>query len=328
MNFIMEKLKNDGAPVPCLFYPIIKKKNLSVAEILLDSQKQADLLFKIGEEVPSGAVVRMTELWCEAAAFGMECKIGEDDFPSLGQPLVSEPEEFEALQVPALDSEPLRSMIEAVRLAAPRIKKPLIVGVTGPYTLGSVLNGSENFMMNCLADPEAAEKLLVKITGFLVEYISAYKAAGASAVMIAEPSAAMISPAMMEEFSNSYLEKIISALQDDHFSVLYHNCGNVTAHFEVIAALPAHGFHFGSDVDLCKALELTGNDRLVMGNVDPRSFLGTDGSEIEASVRSLTEKYSAFENWRLSTGCDLSPSASPKGIQAFFEAASQGRQTR
>lgn len=325
MNFMMEKLKNDHAPVPCLFYPMIKKKNLSVAEILSDSRKQADLLLEIDKEIPSGAVVRMTELWCEAAAFGMECSIGEDDFPALGEPLFSEPDEFENLQVPSLDREPLRSMIEAVRLAAPRMEKPLIVGVTGPYTLGSVLNGSEDFMMNCMTEPEAVEEFLIKITDFLVEYSSAYKAAGASAVMIAEPSTAMVSPAMMKEFSNSYLEKIISALQDDHFSVLYHNCGSVNAHLEVISALPVHGFHFGSDVDLSKVLELMGTDRLVMGNIDPRSFLGTDGSKIEASVRSLLEKYSAFENWRLSTGCDLSPSASPEGIQAFFESASQNQ---
>ena len=321
MNSIMEKMKNNHAPVPCLFYPVIKKKNLSVAEILSDSRKQADLLFEIAEEVPSGAVVRMTELWCEAAAFGMECKIGEDDFPALGEPLCSEPDELKNLQVPSLDSEPLYSMIEAVRLAAPRMEKPLIVGVTGPYTLGSVLNGSEDFMMNCLTDSDEVGGFLEKITGFLIGYISAYKSAGASAVMIAEPSAAMISPAMMEEFSNSYLEKIISALQDDHFSVLYHNCGSVNAHLEVISALPVQGFHFGSDVDLSKALELIGNDRLVMGNIDPRSFLGTNGSGIEDSVRSLMEKYSSFENWRLSTGCDLPPSASWEGIQAFFEGA-------
>lgn len=322
MNVIMEKLKNNRQSVLCLFYPIIKEKSLSVAEILSDSEKQAELLVEIAKKYPVGAVVRMAELWCEAAAFGMKCEIKEDDFPKLGEPLFSEAEELEEVQIPSLDCDVLRPMIEAVRLAVPQMEKPLIVGVTGPYTLGSVLNGSEDFMMNCLMDPDAVGDFLEKITNFLIKYISAYKVAGACAVMIAEPSTAMISPAMMEEFSNTYLEKIVNELQDDKFSIVYHNCGIVNAHLETIAELPVDGFHFGSDVDLAKALELIESGKLVMGNVDPRHFMGVSVSRIEQSVYSLMDKFSFVENWRLSTGCDLSPSASMKGIQAFLTVCS------
>ncbi len=212
-------------------------------------------------------------------------------------------------------------LIEAVMLAAPQMDKPLIVGATGPYTLASVLNGSENFMMNCMMEPHAVHKFLEKITDFLISYISVYKSAGASAVILAEPSIAMISPAMTDEFSNNYINKIIEELQDDSFSIIYHNCGAVNSHIDIISQLNADGFHFGSDVNLDIALEKIGNNKLVMGNIDPRLLISDNRAEIENVVMTLMEKYSSHGNWRLSTGCDLSPGIYPGNIDAFFDAA-------
>lgn len=321
MNAFLEKVSRHNQPIPCLFYPMAGKMRIPLAELLADGEKQKQVLVAIAETYPVGAVVRMTELWCEAAAFGMECHISENDFPQLGKPLFADVNELATVQVPQAVNTVTKPLIDAVRLAAPNLGKPLVVGATGPYTLGSVLCGSEDFMMHCMMEPDTVHPFLEKITAFLVEYIGIYKAAGAAAVMLAEPSTSMISPDMMVEFSNAYINKIVAPLQDDSFSVIYHNCGAVNKHLETIAALGVDAFHFGSDVDLGRAIACIGGGKVVMGNVDPRLFISGSPADIAKAADTLLAQYSALGQWRLSTGCDLSPSASLANIDAFLQAS-------
>ena len=75
-------------------------------------------------------------------------------------------------------------------------------------------------------EPDAVHTVLEKATEFLIDYISAFKEAGADGVVIAEPLAGLLSPKMNREFSVPYFEKIVKSVQTDEFSVIYHNCGN------------------------------------------------------------------------------------------------------
>lgn len=259
----------------------------------------------------------MTELWCEAASFGMEVTYPENDFPKLGSAIVSEADEFENVAMPEAVNKITKPLIEAVQLAKPRMDKPLIVGVTGPFTLASVLNSSEDFMVNAMTEPEMTLAFLERLTVFLINYINEYKKAGADGIIIAEPSVAMISPDMADEYSNTYIEKIITAVQTDDFSVIYHNCGAVNSHLEVIAKLSAHGFHFGCEVDLKTAMSIIPNNRLIMGNIDPQLFLSSSG--LQEKITQIKSICSGYSNFVLSTGCDLSPNATEENMTTFFK---------
>ena len=321
MNNVIKNLMSAKGAAPCLFYPVAKEMGIPLQEVLSDSRKQTDVLLRIADAWPVSAVIRMTELWCEAAAFGMPCTMDDMDFHKLGAAVYSDSASLQSAVVPAPVNNTTAPLIEAVRLAAPQLNKPLIVGITGPYTLGSVLNGAGEFMMNAMMEPDVTHAFLEKITAFLIDYALEYKKAGANGVIMAEPSVAMISPDMVEDLSNPYIEKIISAVQDDSFSVIYHNCGAVNSHLKAIATLSAHAFHFGSDVDLNLALHVVASDRLVMGNLDPRRFLTATPDDIEAETRALLTQYAAFENYVCSTGCDLSPSAQLDCVSRFCNTA-------
>ncbi len=303
-----------------MFYPIAKEMNVSVKELLTNSVTQKNALLTIAKNYPAAAVIRMTELWCEAASFGMAVSFPDNDFPELGPALFDEADTLEDVWIPGVINEWTRPLIEAVALARPELNEPLIVGVTAPYTLASVLNGSENFMVNCMTEPECAHSFLQKLTDFLITYIGEYKKAGANAVMLAEPSVGMISPDMADTFSNAYIEKIINAVQDDQFSLIYHNCGTVNPHLENISKLSAHSFHFGSDTDLKKVIETISKDRLIMGTLDPRLFIeGANAKDnIRVKIKEMKALYSGYENFVLSTGCDLSPAASLDRIALIF----------
>src|SRR5690554_5004292 len=155
MGSFTEQVHNKkAAVVPCLFYPVAKKQGIPISQLLSDSKVQANLLMDISNNYPVKAIIRMTELWCEAASFGVTCEITDNDFPKLGDPICSNVNDFENIKIPQIENEVTEPLINAVDLAVPHLEKPLIVGVTGPYTLCSVLNGSENFMMNCMLVPD------------------------------------------------------------------------------------------------------------------------------------------------------------------------------
>ena len=103
--------------------------------------------------------------------------------------------------------------------------------------------------------------------------------------------------------------------------MIYHNCGAVNQHLGVLSQLNANGFHFGNEVDLDLAFSSIGDDKLIMGNIDPRLFISGTPEGIQKETARLQTKYCAHGNWMLSTGCDLSPSASLDNIDAFLETA-------
>lgn len=304
--------------VPCLFYPVTKKHGVSISQLLSDSKTQANLLIDISQNYPVNAVMRMTELWCEGASFGVPCEITDDDFPKLGEPIYTDVNKLEDVKTPQIENEVTEPLINGVRLAVPHLDKPLIVGVTGPYTLASVLNGSENFMMNCMMAPDQVHGFLNKITEYLIDYVSAYKSVGSAGVILAEPSASMVSPEMMAQFSNVYIQKIIKEVQDDSFSIIYHNCGSVNKHLETISHLDVDAFHFGNEVDLSLAFDLIDKNKFIMGNIDPRLFITSTPDIIEEKTIQLIQNYGRNDNFILSTGCDLSPDASIENLERFF----------
>jgi len=106
--------------------------------------------------------------------------------------------------------------------------RPVLAGVIGPFSLAGRLMDVTEAMIYYYEEPEMVALLLDKVTEFLISYCKAYKEAGANGIVIAEPLAGMLSPALSEEFSAPYVKRIIDAVQDDEFIVIYHNCGDAT----------------------------------------------------------------------------------------------------
>jgi uroporphyrinogen decarboxylase len=103
----------------------------------------------------------------------------------------------------------------------------------------------------------------------------AYKEVGANGIVMAEPVAGLLSPTLEKEFSSPYIKKIVDAVQDDNFIVIYHNCGdNVPKMLDSILTTGAAAYHFGNAVDMeSDIITKVSSDVLVMGNVDPAGVL-------------------------------------------------------
>ena len=136
-------------------------------------------------------------------------------------------------------------------LAAKKITdRPVFAGVIGPFSLAGRLTDVTEAMIYCYEEPEMMHTVLEKASAFLIDYIKAYKEAGADGIVMAEPLAGLLSPDLAEEFSARYVKKINDAVKDEDFIVIYHNCGNTAIlTIDSILSTGADAYHFGNAID-------------------------------------------------------------------------------
>ena len=309
--------------LPILSFPATSKMGVSVGELVKDSELQARAMATVASSTDTLAAISLMDLSVEAEAFGAEVRFADDEVPVVLGQLVCDEEGAKELRVPALDEGRAAMCAEGIRLAKERITdKPLIAGMIGPYSLAGRLMDVTEIMYLCFDEPDTVHIVLQKATEYLIAYGRSFKEAGADGIMMAEPLAGILNPTLAEEFSEPYVKRIIEALQDESFAVIYHNCGNaVMGMLDGIFSLGAAAYHFGNAVDIAEILEKAPADIICMGNIDPVAQFteGTPESMTEA-VKELMAKCGGYKNFIPSSGCDIPARAKWENIDAFFAA--------
>ncbi len=315
-------------PLPLLSFPAAQLVGANVYEFTHDAALQARGIAEVARRTDAAAAVCMMDLSVEAEAFGCTLLAPADEVPTVTGILISDEDEARALPVPNVGTARTGLYVEAARLAKLAVTdRPVLAGIIGPFSLVGRLMDVSEALMNCIADEDFVYAALEKTTAFLVEYAKAYKAAGADGIVMAEPLAGLLSPALETEFSAPYVKAIIDAVQDESFAIIYHNCGpNTPKMTESLYRNGAAAYHFGDAVDLCELLGGMPADRPVMGNISPSEcFAGGTPAEMYAATTALLERAGTHSNFVLSSGCDIPMHASWENIDAFFAAAKDFR---
>lgn len=310
-------------PLPILSFPCVQLLDVSVRDLVASSELQAKGMEAVANRVNSAATVSMMDLSVEAEAFGSQIMFTDDEVPTVIGAIVSNEKEAEALRVPEVGEGRTGVYVDAVAKAVEAITdRPVFAGVLGPFSLAGRLMGVTDAMFFCYDEPDMVHTILSKVTQFTISYCNAYKAVGANGVMMAEPLGGLLSPAMAEEFSHTYVKKIIEAVQTEKFAVIYHNCGdNVAWMKDGIYSMGAMGYHFGDAVTMADMLSGAPNDALVMGNVSPaQQFRAGTPESIRESTLRIMDVCCGNANFVVSSGCDIPPQTSWKNIDSFFTA--------
>ena len=219
-----------------------------------------------------------------------------------------------------------KESIDAIREALTLITdRPVLAGVIGPFSLAGRLVSVTESMLYCYDEPDMMHTVLEKTTEFITKYILAYKAVGAHGVVIAEPLAGLLSPALAQEFSGDYCKRIVDAVKDEGFAVVYHNCGNTAnVTLDSIFSCGANAYHFGNAVKMEEIMEKAPSNIICMGNVSPaEQFRGGTPESVRAATLDVMEKCCKYPNFVISSGCDIPPLSSWDNIDAFFAAVDE-----
>ncbi len=308
--------------LPILSFPCVSLLDITVRELISDSDLQAKGMKAVADRTDALASVSFMDLSVEAECFGATVSVSDDEVPTVKGRLINDMDEAEALAVPCVGDKRTHLYIDAIKKASAEITdRPVLAGMIGPFSLAARLLDVSEIMMDCYDDPDMVHLVLEKVTLFLVNYAKAYKAAGANGIVMAEPVAGLLSPMLEEEFSSPYIKKIVDAVQEDDFVVIYHNCGdNVSKMLDSILSTGCAAYHFGNAVDMEKdIIAQVPTDTVVMGNIDPAGILRMSSPEkVREETLALLDKCAKYPNFVLSSGCDMPPMTPWENIDAFF----------
>ena len=312
--------------LPILSFPSVSLMDITVRELISDSDRQAQGMKMVAERVNAAAAVSLMDLSVEAECFGSTIRVSDEEVPTVIGHIVSDEDEANALEVPTVGSARSGLYVDAIRKAVEIITdRPVLAGIIGPYSLAARLLDVTEIMMLCYDEPDMVHIVLEKATAFLVEYAKAYKAAGANGIVMAEPVAGLLSPALEEEFSSPYVKQIVDAVQDDNFIVVYHNCGDNTPRMtESILSTGSAAYHFGNAIDMAAMMAKFPADVVVMGNVDPAGVLRQGTPElVRTATLDVMNKCCSYPNFLISSGCDIPPATPWENVDAFFAAVEE-----
>ena len=322
--------QKEVAAIPVMTHPGIEQNGNTVREAVSNGKVHADAVIKLTQNYQSVAACTIMDLTTEAEAFGAEIAFSDEAVPAVVGHMLTDAKSINDLQVPSLKAGRIPQYLKANLLAARAIQdRPVFAGCIGPFSLAGRLYDMSGIMMLIYENPDAAHTLLAKCTQFIEKYCEALKLTGVNGVLMAEPAAGLLSNDDCKAFSSAYVKYIVNKVQDDHFIVVLHNCGNTGHCTEAMVETGAAAYHFGNKCRMEEVIKEVPKDALTMGNLDPVSIFkdGTPAQMREATL-DLLEKMREYPNFVLSSGCDTPPHTPIENVNAFFEALNEWNKER
>jgi uroporphyrinogen decarboxylase len=184
--------------------------------------------------------------------------------------------------------------------------------------------GADNASLATLMEPDKLDELCEFTTSRIQEYIRLLTSAGAQLICILEPSGVMLGPEEFERFSARYIKDICNNYKYSDTAIIYHTCGNTMMLIEKMAESGVDALSLdspGAGVELPEVAKRVDKNIILMGNIDPTgSILNGQPDEVEKEVIDLMESMGSYENFVLSTGCDLPQQVPIENIHAFMKA--------
>ena len=326
------------AAIPVMTHPGIELNGHTVRQAVSNGNIHYEAVRTLAKQFPSAAACTIMDLTTEAEAFGAQIAFSDDAVPAVASRLLPDVKSIYDLQVPSLTAGRIPQYLKANLLAAKdsslftgeadsslfTLHSPLFAGCIGPFSLAGRLYDMSDIMVLIYEHPDAAHVLLDKCTQFILKYCEALKLTGANGVLMAEPAAGLLSNDDCLTFSSPYVKRIVDHVQDDHFIVVLHNCGNQGHCTRAMVATGAAAYHFGNKCQMEEVIRDVPPTALAMGNLDPVSLFkdGTPEQMRNATI-DLLDKMRTYPNFVLSSGCDTPPHTSIENINAFFEALNE-----
>ena len=107
--------------LPILSFPAVQKLDATVEQLVNTPELMASAMEIIARDTDTLAAVSLMDLSVEAEAFGAQVRFYPDEVPAIVGQLVSDDDEANALEIPALTAGRALKCVEGVRLAKQRI---------------------------------------------------------------------------------------------------------------------------------------------------------------------------------------------------------------
>jgi uroporphyrinogen decarboxylase len=302
-------------------YPGLAITKQRVCDVVNDTQNQFDIAVALHVRYRTPWALCAMDLSAEAEAFGCTLHCSENEIPSVVGHLVTNMEQAEKLVVPQPGDMRTSVYLNTVSRLRRRLPNTFVFGsCIGPFSLAARLVGESEAMEMTITEPKLMQMLLTKCTQFITAYACTFKDIGADGLIMAEPTAGLLSPCGLATYSSAHIRQIATVLEDGHFALILHNCGAKLVHLPAILETGVKSFHFGAPMDIVAALNKVPSNVVLCGNLDPiGSFVQLSAVDLATRTRELLAATKFHRNFVISSGCDLPSSVPLANLDAFFE---------
>ena len=182
-DFLLESSRIESLPL--MTYSGLGYTNETVFDLVTKGESQFKCINALAENYKTAASVMVMDLSVEVEAFGAKINFHENEVPDIVNTLVNDVGSIQELKIPEVGAGRTIEYIKAAELSAENISnKPIFDGSIGPFSLAVRLFNMTDFLSFILIEPNAAHELISKATTFLINYIKAYKKAGANGLVL------------------------------------------------------------------------------------------------------------------------------------------------
>ncbi|MHC5354911.1 uroporphyrinogen decarboxylase [Myroides sp. LJL115] len=275
--------------------------------------------------VKPDAAILFSDILVIPQAMNIEVEMKPGVGPWLPNPIRS-PRDVDNVIVPNIE-ETLGYVMEAIKLTKEMLEDevPLIGFAGSPWTILCYAvqgQGSKNFDLAkafCFTEPEAAHRLLQKITDTTILYLKEKVKAGVGAVQIFDSWGGMLSPKDYQEFSWKYINQIVEALAPLTPVIVF----GKGCWFALPEMAKSKASALGVDWTCSgkNARLFTGGEITLQGNFDP-SRLMSPPSEIKKMVHQMIDEFGK-DKYIVNLGHGILPYIPVDNAKAFIEAVKE-----
>lgn len=274
------------------------------------------------------AAILFSDILTIPDAMGLGLYFAEGEGPKFKNPLTNMTD-IQKLGVPDPEQE-LRYVMDAVRTIRGELngRVPLIGFSGSPWTLATYMvegGSSKDFgkVKGMLYDnPQALHLLLEKLADSVTSYLNAQIAAGAQAVMIFDTWGGSLSPQAYQEFSLSYMSRIVEGLQREADGrrvpvTLFTKGGGQWLDLMAETGCDALGVDW--TINIGEAREKVGDKVALQGNMDP-CVLYASPEVIREEAKKVIVDYGEGSGHVFNLGHGIHQHIDPENVKVLVDA--------
>ena len=191
-----------------------------------------------------------------------------------------------------------------------------------PFSLASMIRGSQELMTDLLMEPDKVHLLLEYSTEAGIQFIRLMAGTGAHMVSNGDSVAGpeMIPPEFYTEFALPYEKRLVNEAHNLGLAYTLHICGDTEMILEDMVKTGADALELDYLTDIQKIYDHCHSSTLMIGNLDPSAVLkyGTP-KLVKQKTLELLEIYKDSPRLMINAGCAIPPDTPPENIRTMIE---------
>ena len=308
------------------FMMAAREEGISMKEFGEDPQSAANAFIHAAEKYDTDGLLIDLSTATLAGSLGVPVDYPEDEPARTHGSLISSLEEISDL--PAVDvasDRGIQHWLEMTRIVKAYFGEEKFIRGNcdqAPFSLASMVRGSQELMTDLLLDPEGVHTLLSYTTEAGLQFIRLMPETGAHMVSNGDSVAGpeMIPPEYYREFAFPYEKQLVNEAHRLGLPYTLHICGDTEVILEDMVKTGADGLELDYLTDIHKIYEHCHVSTLMIGNLDPSGVIKYGSPElVREKTLELLEIYRDSPRLMINAGCAIPPDTPPENIRSMIE---------